>query len=90
MSSPGRLPGLFDASKQTISHFCYTHRVIQNKVEEFRTGVGLTQEELAQKVGVTRQTISALEKGNYTPSVALALKLAKVFKTSVEDLFLLS
>ena len=47
----------------------------------------MTQEELAEKVGVTRQTVIAIEKGNYTPSVALALKLAKVFKVPVEDLF---
>lgn len=47
----------------------------------------MTQQELADKVDVTRQTIIALEKGNYTPSVALALRLAKVFKCNVEDLF---
>jgi putative transcriptional regulator len=64
--------------------------VIKNKVEKYRSDAALTQEQLADKVSVTRQTISALEKGNYTPSVALALKLAKVFKTSVEELFALS
>ena len=48
---------------------------------------GYTQEETAQLVGVTRQTIIAMEKGNYVPSVLLALKLAKVFKCRVEDLF---
>lgn len=46
-----------------------------------------TQEEVAHAVGVTRQTIIAIEKGNYTPSVLLALKLAKFFNTSVEELF---
>ena len=46
-----------------------------------------TQEDLALRVGVTRQTIIAIEKGNYTPSVLLALKLAKVFRVSVEDIF---
>ncbi len=60
---------------------------ISNKVNEYRTKVGLTQEELAQKVGVTRQTIIAIEKGNYTPSVLLALKLAGTFSVSVETLF---
>lgn len=64
--------------------------MIRNCIQKQREVNGFTQEELAGKVGVTRQTISALEKGNYTPSVALALKLAKVFKTSVEDLFTLS
>lgn len=48
---------------------------------------GLTQEELAQGVGVTRQTIIALEKGNYTPSVLLALKVAKFFNNPVEQIF---
>ncbi len=60
---------------------------IKNQVNEYRTKVGLTQEELAQKVGVTRQTIIAIEKGNYTPSVLLAIKLAKTFSVSVESLF---
>ncbi len=60
---------------------------IKNKVHELRTKQGLTQEVLAEKVSVTRQTIIAIEKGNYTPSVLLALKLAKVFSVSVESLF---
>jgi putative transcriptional regulator len=60
---------------------------IKNKVYDLRAKKNLTQEELAQKVGVTRQTIIAIEKGNYTPSVLLALKLAKVFAVSVESLF---
>lgn len=60
---------------------------LENRIHDHRVKKGLTQEELAEAVGVTRQTVIALEKGNYTPSVALALKLAKVFKVSVEDLF---
>ena len=64
--------------------------MIRNTVQKAREKKGLTQEELAVAVGVTRQTIIALEKGNYTPSVALALRVAKVFKTSVEELFALS
>jgi len=60
---------------------------IKNKVYEWRTKKGLTQEQLAEKVGVTRQTIIAIEKGNYTPSVLLALKFAKTFSVSVESLF---
>ena len=60
---------------------------VKNTVVKQREDKDLTQEELAEKVGVTRQTIIALEKGNYTPSVALALKLARVFKCQVEDLF---
>lgn len=60
---------------------------VRNTIAKERENNDLTQEALAEKVGVTRQTIIALEKGNYTPSVALALKLAKVFKCTVEDLF---
>ncbi len=60
---------------------------MRNRVYEYRTRVGVTQEELAKAVGVTRQTIIALEKGNYTPSVMLALKIAKQFTVSVEVLF---
>ena len=58
-----------------------------NTVNEHRTNAKLTQEDLAERVGVTRQTIIAIEKGNYTPSVLLALKLAAVFSVSVETLF---
>lgn len=61
--------------------------VIKNKVHDCRGKLGLTQEQLAEKVGVTRQTIIAIERGNYTPSVLLALKLAEVFSVSVESLF---
>jgi putative transcriptional regulator len=48
---------------------------------------GLTQQVLADRVGVTRQTILSIEKGKYTPSVALALQLAQVFGVSVESIF---
>lgn len=64
-------------------------RDTKNSVEKERLKAGLTQVELAEKVEVTRQTIIAIEKGDYTPSVALALRLAKVFKVRVEDLFAL-
>ncbi|TSC71556.1 MAG: putative transcriptional regulator [Parcubacteria group bacterium Gr01-1014_70] len=60
---------------------------ITNQVYELRTKAEVTQEKLADTVGVTRQTIIAIEKGNYTPSVVLALKIAKFFKKSVEDIF---
>ncbi len=52
-----------------------------------RTKQNMTQEKLAMLAGVTRQTIIAVEKGNYTPSVALALSLATIFSSSVEELF---
>ena len=60
---------------------------IKNQVYELRTKSNITQEALAEALGVTRQTIIAIEKGNYTPSVILALKIAKFFKKSVEDIF---
>jgi putative transcriptional regulator len=60
---------------------------LTNKVYELRNKAGVTQEALADAAGVTRQTIIAIEKGNYTPSVALALKLAKFFKKPVEEIF---
>lgn len=64
--------------------------LLENSVQQFRIRSKYTQEELAMKVDVTRQTIIAIEKGNYTPSVTLAIKIARVFKTSVEKLFQLS
>ena len=63
---------------------------ITNAVYTLRTKKGLTQEELAQKAGITRQTVISIEKGNYTPSVLLALKMAAVFKVPVEDIFHIS
>jgi putative transcriptional regulator len=49
----------------------------------------MTQEELARKLGVTRQTINAIEKGKYNPSLDLAFKMAKLFDASIEELFFL-
>jgi len=63
---------------------------IDNQVHEYRIDRGMTQEDLAKALGVSRQTIIAIEKGNYTPSVYLALKIAKYFKKSVENLFNIS
>jgi putative transcriptional regulator len=60
---------------------------VKNTIYQHRININLTQEELGKKTGVTRQTIIAIEKGNYTPSVELALKLAKTFNTRVEALF---
>ncbi|MCH8050060.1 helix-turn-helix transcriptional regulator [Patescibacteria group bacterium] len=61
--------------------------VVLNKVQRFRDEKGITQEELGKAVGVTRQTIIALEGGNYTPSVFLALNIAVFFKEPVEKIF---
>ncbi len=61
--------------------------VLINKVKEFRTELGLTQEDLAEKVGVTRQTIISIEKGVYAPSVTLAILLCRSLKKEVEQVF---
>ncbi len=60
---------------------------LHNTILDLRTTQGVTQQELAEAVGVSRQTIIAIEKGNYTPSVTLALALATYFDTHVEDIF---
>ncbi len=62
---------------------------LTNRVNELRAVAEMTQEDLGKAVGVTRQTIIAIEKGNYTPSVTLALKLATFFKKNVDDIFIL-
>ncbi len=63
---------------------------IKNEVIKYRTEMGVTQEDLATGVNVSRQTIIALEKGNYTPSILLALKIAGFFKMPVERIFKIS
>jgi putative transcriptional regulator len=60
---------------------------IENEVHRLRTARGVTQEQLASAIGVSRQTIIAIEKGNYTPSVLLAMKIARFFKEPVERIF---
>ncbi len=60
---------------------------VGNLVFEIRKRRGITQEELAEAVGVTRQTIIAIEKGSYAPSILLALKISIFFKKSVEEMF---
>lgn len=60
---------------------------IVSRVRELRAAAGLTQEELAEKAGVTRVTINCLENGVYAPSLELALRLSRFFKKPVEDIF---
>ncbi len=64
--------------------------VITNEISKHRIAAGITQENLAQSVQVSRQTIIALEKGNYTPSILLALKISDFFNVPVEKLFKIS
>jgi putative transcriptional regulator len=63
--------------------------VIHNTIKALRQKKGVTQEELAEAVGVSRQTIIAMEKGSYTPSLMLAMMLSRFFKISIEELFYL-
>ena len=58
-----------------------------NKIKVYRAINNLTQEELAEKVGVTRQTIIAIEKNKYFPSLELAFRIARVFKENIEEVF---
>ena len=60
---------------------------VSNNLRQKRVLAQLTQEELARLTGVTRQTIIAIEKGNYSPSVLLALRLARSLQCKVEELF---
>jgi len=60
---------------------------IKNRIKELRLRQNLTQEDLAGKVGVRRETILFLEKGKYNPSLLLARSIAKVFKKNIEDIF---
>ena len=59
------------------------------RVREYRTEMALSQGDLADRVGVSRQTINAIETGRYEPSLGLALQLARLFKCPVEELFTL-
>lgn len=58
-----------------------------NHLKEYRAKINVNQQEMGKMVGVSRQTISQIERGDYSPSVTLALKIAKVFDAKVEDIF---
>lgn len=61
---------------------------MKNKIKDLREQFNYTQQDLAEKVKVSRQTIISLENGKYNPSIFLAYNIAKVFKLSIEDVFL--
>jgi putative transcriptional regulator len=67
--------------------FYKRQETVQNDVAALRKAAKLTQQQLAEAVGVTRQTIIAIEKGDYTPSVLLALKLSQSLHCPVERMF---
>ncbi|WP_258881163.1 helix-turn-helix transcriptional regulator [Clostridium tagluense] len=62
---------------------------MKNRVKEYRKKYKLTQEELANNLGVTRQTIIAVENNKYNPTLELAMRLAKYLNTTIEELFTL-
>ncbi|KAA9247640.1 helix-turn-helix transcriptional regulator [Streptococcus anginosus] len=61
---------------------------MKNRLEEIRKSRGITQEELANILEVSRQTIGSLENGRYNPSIILAFKIAKFFNLTIEDIFI--
>ncbi len=63
------------------------HRKLINNLENIRMSAGLTQQALSEKAGVSRVSINSIENGVYVPSAVLALKIAKVLKCPVEDIF---
>jgi len=64
------------------------NELLKNQIRRLRFEKGeMTQQELADKAGVTRQTIIAIEAGKYSPSLTLAFQIAKAFKASIEDVF---
>jgi putative transcriptional regulator len=64
--------------------------LLHNKLKVYRAMSDLTQEQLADKLGVTRQTIIAIESDKYLPSLSLAFRLSKLFNCKIEDLFVIS
>ncbi len=61
---------------------------MKNRLEEIRKQNGIKQEELAESLEVSRQTIGSLENGRYNPSIILAFKIAKFFNKSIEEIFI--
>lgn len=59
-----------------------------NRLKEYRSRLGINQTEMGKLAGVSRQTISQIERGDYSPSVTLALKIAKICEVNVEDIFI--
>ena len=77
----------------TLCKVCFTllymvkNAHITNRMKELRAQFNMTQEDLAQKVGVTRQTIISIEKNEYVPSLLLGIKIARIFQLPVEEIF---
>lgn len=75
-------------SKLSNSKIGKGEKNMKNRLEELRRARGIRQEELADALGVSRQTIGSLENGRYNPSILLAFKLAHYFEMSIEDIFI--
>lgn len=60
---------------------------LYNHLKEFRARINVNQQEMGKLVGVSRQTISQIERGDYSPSVTLAIKIARIFNVNVEEIF---
>ena len=69
-------------------HYAVRRIKIENKIKQLREHNNLTQQDLAEKVSVSRQTIISLESGRYNPSIFLAYKIAGVFNLTIEDVFI--
>ena len=63
-------------------------KYLKNRLEEIRKERGITQEELAKILEVSRQTVGSLENGRYNPSIILAFKIARYFEMTIEDIFI--
>ncbi|MCA9924236.1 MAG: helix-turn-helix transcriptional regulator [Anaerolineales bacterium] len=62
-------------------------KLVENQIKKYRTALGLTQKELAEMAGVSRQSIISIEQGRYVPSLPLALKFAQIFNCATDELF---
>ena len=71
-----------------VLHFKEANAFVKNCLEDLRKEKSLNQEELANILGVSRQTIISLEKGKYNPSILLAFRIAKYFKKTIEEIFI--
>ncbi len=69
-------------------HFIIGGTKLKNRIEEIRKDHGITQEQLASRLEVSRQTIGSLENGRYNPSILLAFKISKLFNMSIEEIFI--
>ena len=80
-------PGYIDPVHMTGKGKAVVHVPLNNKLKEYRSRLGVDQQDMGKMVGTSRQTISQIERGDYSPSVTLALKIAKVCGVTVEDIF---